>query len=183
MTNNWKDLIIIPQGPSERVDKIRLETAWLNRSKNTKFIIAGSDEARLRRMENHFPIYSLGLADTKKVIHFKDTRNYAEIFKKSIPYIKDIINFSVSVNYIGGKRFNLYLESAIEEGLLSPEKKLYCLKTNEWKLNPGGILLEKISYNKDKKIFRNQKFTLGLEEKLLKSPKKLFGIDIKKISW
>lgn len=179
MDFDWRDLIIIPQGPSERVDKIRLETAWFNRSGNTKFIIAGADEDRLELIENF--IYNFKKAHPERVKIIKNTKNYAEVFNKSLPYIKKVSNFGVSTNYMGGKRFDLYLESAIQERLIGFEKGLYCLKTKEWLLNPFERILEEVGYKKDKRFFRNQDFTIGLEEKSRKSVATIFGKGIRKV--
>lgn len=170
MLEDYRIPVIIPQGPSRKIDEIRIENALIENEEGI-YIIGGSDKSRIKPMEKRLKDYF----GENRVIIYNDAKSYAEIFEKIIPHINSRL-FQISTNRFGVKRFNLYNQSAIKEGLLEKSTKIGELRTQE---PLKTLFLEILGLYKDKKIFEENSFSKGLELKQAKGNKRIFGKDIR----
>ena len=165
--------ILVPMGPSKRVDKYRIEKAYQKSSSDTRFLISGGDELRVYLMPEQ--LIDKGV-DEKNILINKDNGSYAHIFMDFIEKINEFPLTGISTNSVGFKRFQLYIAAAKREGLIDRDKRIIGLNSLEYVLNPFGFLVETRGLKKDMKYFANG-FSKGIEEKYSGSRKKLFGID------
>ena len=169
--------ILIPMGPSTRVDSHRVKKAYKKSNKETRFLLSGGEGYREKTRLNlmTYPLIEQGI-DEERIILNNDKGSYAHIFNDFIDRINEFPLTGISTNPIGFKRFQLYMNAAKREGLIKRNKKIIGLNSLEYITNPLGFLVETLALKKDMNYFWG-KFTPGLEEKYEKPRKKLFGKD------
>jgi len=173
--------IIIPMGPSTRVDSHRVKKAYKKSNEETRFLLSGGEGYREKTRLNlmTYPLIEQGI-DEERIILNNHKGSYAHIFNDFIDRINEFPLTGISTNPIGFKRFQLYMNAAKREGLIKRNKKIIGLNSLEYITNPFGFLVEIGGLKKDMRYFSGS-FSKGLEEKYQETRKRLFGKDSRKL--
>jgi hypothetical protein len=170
------DRIIVPMGPSKRVDKIRAQRAYEIGGEECLYLISGGDLSRLNLIPRY--LNHLGVDNSNLIIN-EDSGSYAHIFRDFLNVIGKEREVGISTNFEGFKRFSVYLESAKREDLVPQENRLVGLNSCEW-IKSLILPVEWRGLRRDRYFFRGN-FTEGLEEKSKVPRTKVGRWDIRKI--